>query len=114
MCTINWLIMLMPVYGERNSLHLAPLRWKLLKVVEQEIVNDARGRLAEIRANASWRNTNSPRVLLREFCCFVSPEPKVAPELWTNGWAWCKLGSGCGGGGRLRLRLWLVVVVAVR
>lgn len=33
--TINWLVVLMPVYGERNSLHLVPLPWEL-EVVEQE------------------------------------------------------------------------------
>lgn len=44
MSTINWLIVLMPVYGERNSLHLVPLLWES-EAVEQEIVHSADDKL---------------------------------------------------------------------
>lgn len=63
-CTINWLVMLMPVYCERNGFHLAPLRWKSLEVVEQEIANGAGDKLAEVEANTSLRNANSSGVIV--------------------------------------------------
>lgn len=55
MSTINWLVVLMPVYGERNSLHLVPFLWEL-KVVEQEIVHSAGDKLT---VDAGGRNSNS-------------------------------------------------------
>lgn len=53
MSTINWLVVLMPVYGKRNGLHLVPLRWK-------KIVDGAGDKWTEVRANLSGRNANSP------------------------------------------------------
>lgn len=54
MSTINWLVVLMPVYGERNGLHLAPLLWESLKIVEQEIFDGAEDKLVEI-SRCEWQ-----------------------------------------------------------
>lgn len=59
MSTINWLVVLMPVYGERNSLHLVPLLWEL-EVVKQEIVRSAGDKLT---VDASGGNSNSSKTI---------------------------------------------------